>query len=82
MTKTIPIAAAALLAVLATEASAQSRAFYDSAGRVIGRSATDSAGTVTHYDSSGRVISRTSTDSNGATTVHARGRKVGRTTRR
>jgi hypothetical protein len=43
MTKTT--LAAALLAALAAEASAQSRTFYDSAGRVVGKSSTDSQGT-------------------------------------
>ena len=49
---------AALLAVLTTEASAQSRSYYDASGRVVGRSATRSSGTVTNYDARGRVISR------------------------
>ena len=41
----------ALLALaLATGASAQQRTIYDSRGNVAGRSATDSAGTVTNYD--------------------------------
>ena len=73
MTKTIPIAA--LLAVLATEASAQSRTFYDSAGRVVGRSTTDSSGTTTTYDSRGRVISRETRTGN---IYDARGRNLGR----
>jgi hypothetical protein len=49
MTKTILLAA--LLAVLATEVSAQSGAFYDASGRRIGSATTDSQGTVTNYDS-------------------------------
>jgi hypothetical protein len=52
MTKTILLALLAL--ATATEVSAQSRTFYDSAGRVIGKSSTDSSGTVTNYDSRGR----------------------------
>jgi YD repeat-containing protein len=39
-------------------ASAQQRTFYDASDKVVGRSSTDSAGTVTNYDSRGRVISR------------------------
>ena len=46
MTKTILLALRAL--AMASEASAQSRTFYDSAGRVVGKSSTDSRGTV--YD--------------------------------
>jgi YD repeat-containing protein len=81
MTKTIPIAAA-LLAVLATDASAQSsRTFYDSAGRVSGRSITDSAGSTTIYDSHGRITSRTAIDSAGIATIYdAHGRAVGKVT--
>ena len=71
---------AALLAVLAAEASAQSRTLYDSAGRVVGRSSTDSSGTVTNYDSRGRVVSRESTSGNTTTIYDARGRNVGRFT--
>ena len=71
-----------LLALLtlatATEASAQQRTLYDSAGRVVGRSSTDSQGTVTNYDSRGRVISRETTTGNQTTIYDARGRNVGR----
>jgi YD repeat-containing protein len=79
MTKTIPIAAA-LLAVLATECSAQSsRSYYDASGKRIGSVSTDSSGTVTNYDARGNVVSRESTSSGGVTTVYdARGRAVGR----
>ena len=59
MTKTILLALLAL--AMASEASAQSRTFYDSAGRVVGRSSTDGSGTVTNYESRGRVISRATT---------------------
>jgi YD repeat-containing protein len=34
--------------------------FYDARGNVVGRSATDSSGTVTNYDARGKVISRES----------------------
>jgi YD repeat-containing protein len=68
------------LAVLATEASAQSRTFYDSSGKVVGRSGTDSQGTVTNYDSRGRVISRETSSGNTTTIYDAGGRSVGRFT--
>ena len=53
MTKMILLALLAL--AMATEASAQSRTFYDGAGRVVGKSTTDSQGSTTFYDASGRV---------------------------
>ena len=49
------------LATMTDAASAQQRTFYDSSGKVVGRSATDSQGTVTTYDARGKVISREST---------------------
>jgi YD repeat-containing protein len=66
---------AALLAILATEASAQQRTFYDSSGRVTGRSSTDSQGS--NYDARGKVISRETTTGNQTTVYDARGRNVG-----
>jgi YD repeat-containing protein len=72
--------AAALLAVLTIEASAQSRTHYDSAGKSLGHSATDSAGTVTNYDARGKVISRETTIGNQTTIYDAGGRNVGRVT--
>jgi YD repeat-containing protein len=78
MTKTTLIAA--LLALLATDASAQSRVFYDVAGRNIGSATTDSRGTVTNYDSRGRVISREITKGNVTTVYDARGRTIRRFT--
>lgn len=48
MTNTTFIAALAL-AVLTGAASAQQRTYYDARGKVVGRSATDSQGTVTNY---------------------------------
>ncbi len=71
---------AALLAVLTTDASAQQRSFYDSAGKSVGRSSTDSQGTVTNYDARGRVISRETTSGNQTTIYDAGGRNVGRVT--
>jgi YD repeat-containing protein len=76
MTKTTILAA--LLAVLANEASAQSRRFYDASGRSLGTSSTDSQGTVTNYDSRGKVISRETTTGNVTTIYDAAGRNVGR----
>ncbi len=75
MTKTI--LAVLTLAAFATAASAQQRTIYDSRGNVVGRSATDSSGTVTNYDSRGKVINRESTTGN-QTTIDARGPNVGR----
>jgi len=76
-------AIAALLAVLATHASAQSRQFYDASGRRIGSASTDSQGTTTFYDASGRVTGRSSKDSAGTTTIYdASGRAVGKATGR
>ena len=62
-------------------ASAQQRTYYDSSGKVIGRSSTDSQGTTTSYDFRGNVISRESTSGN-TTTVYdaASGRNIGRLT--
>src|SRR3954471_1771115 len=79
MTK-LTLVAALTLAVLATEASAQSRSFYDSAGKRIGSASTDSSGTVTNYDARGKVISRETTTGNQTTIYDARGRNVGRVT--
>ena len=70
---------AALLAVLATEASAQSRTYYDSAGRVVSRSSTDSQGTVTNNDAEAR--SSAAKGPRQQTTIYdAGGRNVGRFT--
>ena len=79
MTKTTIIAALAL-SVLATEALAQSRTFYDPSRKVVGRSSTSSSGTVTNYDARGRVVSRKSTSGNRTTIYDASGRNVGRFT--
>ena len=62
------------LAALATEASAQSRTFYDSSGKVVGRSSTDTQGTTTNYDARGKVIIRKSTGGNTTMVYDARGR--------
>ena len=71
------------LAMLTSAASAEQRTIYDSRGNVVGRSATDSGGTVTNYDARGKVISRESTSGNTTTIYDASGRKVGtRTTSR
>ena len=78
MTKTILLALLAM--ALAAEASAQSRQFYDSAGKRIGSATTDSQGTVTNYDARGRVISRETTSGNTTTVYDDRGRNVGKVT--
>jgi len=78
--RTVLIAALAL-AALTGAAQAQQRTYYDASGKSLGRSTTDSQGTVTNYDARGRVISRAQTDSQGTTTVYnAAGRNVGRFT--
>jgi YD repeat-containing protein len=83
MTNPISILLALLtLAVMTGAASAQQRALYDAGGKVVGRSATDSSGTVTSYDSRGRVITRESTSGNTTTIYDAGGRNVGRVTNR
>ena len=46
------------LAVLTSDASAQSRSIYDDSGKLIGSLTTDSSGTVTFYDACGRIIIR------------------------
>jgi YD repeat-containing protein len=51
---------------------------YDTSGKVVGRSATDSAGTVTNYDARGKVIGRETTTGNTTTIYDAGGRNVGR----
>ena len=56
--KPIIIALAALVAITGAALS-QSRTFYDSAGRVTGKSTTDSIGTTTFYDASGRNVGST-----------------------
>jgi YD repeat-containing protein len=68
------------LALLTGAASAQQRTFYGSSGKVVGRSAADSQGTVTTYDSRGNVISRESTSGTTTTIYDANGRNVGRAT--
>jgi YD repeat-containing protein len=50
-------------------ASAQQRTIYDTSGKVVGRSATYTSGTVTNYDARGRVVCRESTSGN-TTTVY------------
>ena len=80
MRPTTTIIIAALALALASEASAQQRTFYDSSGRVTGKSSTDSSGTVTNYDARGKVISRESTTGNTTTVYDPGGRNVGRFT--
>jgi YD repeat-containing protein len=68
------------LAMLTGAALGEQRTFYDSSGKVVGRSSTGSSGAVTNYDSRGRVISRETTTGNQTTIYDARGRNVGRVT--
>jgi YD repeat-containing protein len=67
------------LALLATEASAQSKTFYDASGRVVGRSSTDSQGSTTVYDAGGKVVGRDAKSGNTTAIYDAGGRKVGET---
>ena len=72
------------LAVLTTEASAQSqsRSFYDASGRNVGRSVTDNRGaSTTYYDAAGRMTGRSTTDGKTTTFYDAAGRNVGRATK-
>ena len=65
-------------AIIAGEASAEQRTLYDASGKVIGRTSTDSQGTVTTYDVSGKVIQR-ETRGDGQTVIYdAQGRVTGR----
>jgi YD repeat-containing protein len=74
------ILAIVLLALLQAAALAQSRTFYDSSGRVSGRSTTDSGGATTFYGADGRVTGRASTHGNTTTTYGADGRRTGTVT--
>jgi len=78
--KSIAPLAIVLALLMTTHALAQSRTFYDSSGRVIGRERTGSNGSTTLYDSSGRVKGRTSTSGNTTTLYSADGRRIGTTT--
>jgi YD repeat-containing protein len=64
----------------ATDRAQQQRTLYDSRGNVVGRSATDSSGSVTNYDARGWMISRETTSGNTTTIYDAGGRNVGRVT--
>jgi len=68
------------LAIMTGEASAQQRTFYDSRGNVVGRSSTDSSGTITNYDNRGRVLSPETTSGNATTIYDTGGRNVRRIT--
>ena len=75
------LALAALLAMVAP-ADAQQRTIYDSSGKVVGRTATDTQGSTTVYDAAGKVTGRLSTSGNTTTIYDAAGRNVGKTTAR
>ena len=77
--RTVLIAALAL-AALTGAAQAQQRAYYDASGKSLGRSTTDSQGTVTNTDACGKVISREHTSGNTTTVYDAGGRNVGKVT--
>lgn len=70
-----------VLAALTSQAHAQARTFYDSSGKVVGRSSTDSQGSTTLYDASGNVTGRSSTSGGTTTFYDAAGRKVGQATK-
>ncbi|MET0671101.1 MAG: hypothetical protein ABWY66_13985 [Xanthobacteraceae bacterium] len=78
MIKTTIIAALAF-AVLASEASALSKALRDSSGRTIGRTTT-SGNTTSTYDASGKLISRATRTGNQTTIYDASGKVIGRET--
>ena len=71
---------AIVLMLMPTAALAQSRTFYDSSGRVSGRSITGSGGATTTYGADGRVTGRTSTSGNQTTIYGSDGRRVGTVT--
>ena len=71
---------ALFLVLLASEASAQSKRFYDASGRSLGTASTDSQGSTTFYDSTGRVTGRASKNGDTTTIYDSSGRNVGRTT--
>jgi YD repeat-containing protein len=68
------------LSAVTSEASAQSRSYYDSSGKRIGSATTASGNTVTNYDSRGRVTSRETTTGNTTTVYCAGGRNIGQFT--
>ena len=68
------------LTLVAPQAIAQSRTFYDSSGRTAGRSTTDSSGSTTFYDASRRVSARSSTSGSQTMIYDSRGQILGRTT--
>ena len=72
------IATLSFVLLVGTAHAEQQRTLYDSSGRVVVRSSTDSQGTVTNYDSRGRVISRATTTGNTTTIYDAGGRNIGR----
>jgi YD repeat-containing protein len=77
------LALAALPSVALAQQKGRSTTVYDSSGRSIGTTTTDSQGSTTLRDASGRTTGRTSTDSQGTTTIYdARGNSVGKVTTR
>jgi YD repeat-containing protein len=79
MTSTMPKMLLALLMLATVTGAASARqTFYDSFGRIVGRSATDSQRTTTFYDASGRVIAKESKSGNTTTVYDERARVLGR----
>jgi YD repeat-containing protein len=66
------------LAMMSGAATAQQRTYYDSSGKSVGRSSTDSKGSTTYYDARGKVTGRTSTSGSATTIYDPAGRNVGR----
>jgi YD repeat-containing protein len=77
----LALALVMLAAAAAPVAAQDTKTFYDSTGRAIGR-ATTQGDTTTFYDSSGRSTGRATTSGNTTTIYDNTGRSVGRTTRR
>lgn len=81
MTRSQIACVAIVLALVSSDALAQSQTFYGADGRVTGRSSTDSQGSTTFYGADGRVSGRASTDSQGTTVLYGSdGRRVGTVT--
>ena len=81
MTRNQTACLAIVLSLISSDVLAQSRTYYDSSGKVSGRSTTDSAGATTFYDASGRVTGRSSINSSGTATFYdASGRQTGSVT--
>jgi hypothetical protein len=76
---TIARLAILLLALLPTAALAESRTFYDSDGRLSGRSIS-SGNATTYYGRDGKVTGRSTTSGNQTTIYGRDGRRIGTVT--